>query len=137
MKNILLTLVLVSSSLHAGYSANVTFTTDYIWRGMTQSDGSAIQGGFDFESDSGFYAGIWGSNVNFNDGNGQELDYYAGYTTSLGIIGVDLGYIIYDYPDSNFHILKAVLALLMESMMILETILPQAMALHAVHLNVP
>ena len=55
MKNILLTLVLVSSSLHAGYSANVAFTTDYIWRGMTQSDGSAIQGGFDFESDSGFY----------------------------------------------------------------------------------
>jgi len=101
MKNILLTLVLVSSSLHAGYSANVAFTTDYIWRGMTQSDGSAIQGGFDFESDSGFYAGIWGSNVNFNDGNGQELDYYAGYTTSLGIIGVDSGYIIYDYPDSN------------------------------------
>ena len=76
MKNILLTLVLISSSLHAGYSANVAFTTDYIWRGMTQSDGPAIQGGFDFESDSGFYAGIWGSNVNSNNGNGHGHCHY-------------------------------------------------------------
>ena len=84
MKNILLTFVLLSSSIQAGVSANVSFTSDYIWRGMTQTDGPALQGGFDFESESGFYAGIWGSNVNFNNGNGQELDYYAGYGFSLG-----------------------------------------------------
>lgn len=101
MKNILLTFVLLSSSIQAGVSANVSFTSDYIWRGMTQTDGPALQGGFDFESESGFYAGIWGSNVNFNNGNGQELDYYAGYGFSLGELGVDVGYIVFDYPDSS------------------------------------
>ena len=68
---------------------------------MTQSDGPAMQGGFDFEADSGFYAGIWGSNVNFNDGAGSELDYYAGYGFSLGEVGVDLGYIAFDYPENQ------------------------------------
>ena len=102
MKNFLLVLMsLASVSSYAGVSANVSFTTDYIWRGMTQSDGPAVQGGFDYEADSGFYAGFWGSNVNFNNGNGQELDYYAGYGFSLGDVGVDVGYITYDYPDSD------------------------------------
>ena len=60
----------------ASVSANVTFATDYIWRGMTQTGGDpAVSGGFDYAADSGFYAGIWGSNVNFNiDGAGSELD---------------------------------------------------------------
>ena len=102
MKNFLLVIMsLASASSYAGVSANVSFTTDYIWRGMTQSDGPAVQGGFDYEADSGFYAGFWGSNVNFNNGNGQELDYYAGYGFSLGDVGVDVGYITYDYPDSD------------------------------------
>ena len=102
MKNFLLVIMsLASVSSYAGVSANVSFTTDYIWRGMTQSDGPAVQGGFDYEAESGFYAGFWGSNVNFNNGNGQELDYYAGYGFSLGDVGVDVGYITYDYPDSD------------------------------------
>ena len=102
MKNFLLVIMSFASvSSYAGVSANVSFTTDYIWRGMTQSDGPAVQGGFDYEADSGFYAGFWGSNVNFNNGNGQELDYYAGYGFSLGNVGVDVGYITYDYPDSD------------------------------------
>jgi len=102
MKNFLIVLMsLASVSSYAGVSANVSFTTDYIWRGMTQSDGPAVQGGFDYEADSGFYAGFWGSNVNFNNGNGQELDYYAGYGFNLGDVSVDVGYITYDYPDSN------------------------------------
>ena len=102
MKNFLIVIMsLASVSSYAGVSANVSFTTDYIWRGMTQSDGPAVQGGFDYEADSGCYAGFWGSNVNFNNGNGQELDYYAGYGFSLGDVGVDVGYITYDYPDSD------------------------------------
>jgi uncharacterized protein (TIGR02001 family) len=69
---------------------------------MTQTDGPAIQGGFDFSADNGFYAGIWGSNVNFSTGNGAELDYYAGYAfeTEAGV-GVDVGFIKFDYPDST------------------------------------
>ena len=46
-------------------SANVGITSDYIWRGMTQSDGISIQGGFDYAAENGFYAGIWGANINW------------------------------------------------------------------------
>ena len=93
--------VMLSMPSFGAVSANVAFTSDYVWRGMTQSDGPAIQGGFDFEDKSGFYAGIWGSNVNFNDGAGSELDYYAGYGLSLGEVGVDIGYIAFDYPQNQ------------------------------------
>ena len=100
MKKLLL-LSLISLPTFASVSANVSFASDYIWRGMTQSDGPAISGGFDFEDESGFYAGIWGSNVNFNDGTGSELDYYFGYGFELGSLGVDLGYVAFDYPKNT------------------------------------
>ena len=101
MKKLLLLLTMVSLPSFASVSANVTFASDYVWRGMTQSDGPAIQGGFDYAADSGFYAGIWGSNVNFNDGAGSELDYYFGYSTEMGGVGVDIGYLAYDYPKNQ------------------------------------
>ncbi|MDA9094424.1 TorF family putative porin [Gammaproteobacteria bacterium] len=87
----------------AGVSANVAFASDYIWRGMTQTGSDpALSGGFDFESETGFYAGIWGSNVNFSEGAGSELDTYFGYGFSLGDVSVDLSYVDFGYPgDSN------------------------------------
>ena len=101
MKKLFLMLGIISLPTFAAVSANVSFTSDYIWRGMTQTDAPAIQGGFDFEAESGFYAGIWGSNVNFNNGAGSELDYYFGYATEVGSVGVDVGYISYEYIDST------------------------------------
>ena len=101
MKKLFLLISLFSLSAYSAVSANVAFSSDYIWRGMTQSDGPAMSGGFDYESDGGFYAGIWGSNVNFNDGAGSELDYYFGYTRELGGIGVDIGYVAFDYPKNE------------------------------------
>ena len=101
MKRLFLLVGMLAMPSFAAVSANVAFTSDYVWRGMTQSDGPAIQGGFDFEAEGGFYAGIWGSNVNFNDGAGSELDYYAGYGFSMGDVGVDIGYIAFDYPENQ------------------------------------
>ena len=92
---------LVSLPTFASVSANVSFASDYIWRGMTQTDGPAMSGGFDYAAENGFYAGIWGSNVNFNDGAGSELDYYFGYGFEVGGVGVDLGYVAFDYPENN------------------------------------
>ena len=101
MKKLLLLLTMISLPSYSDVSANVSFASDYIWRGMTQSDGPAIQGGFDYAAENGFYAGIWGSNVNFNDGAGSELDYYFGYGFDAGSIGVDIGYLAYDYPKNE------------------------------------
>jgi uncharacterized protein (TIGR02001 family) len=86
----------------AGVSANVAFASDYIWRGMTQTGSDpALSGGFDFESESGFYAGIWGSNVSFSEGAGSELDTYFGYGFSLGEVGVDISYVDFGYPGDS------------------------------------
>ena len=85
-------------------SGNVAITTDYVWRGISQSDGDmAISGGFDLES-GGFYAGTWVSNVDFNDASDTniEWDFYAGFGGDLtDSVSYDLGLIYYAYPDSG------------------------------------
>jgi uncharacterized protein (TIGR02001 family) len=43
------------------FSANVGITSDYTYRGISQTNQRpALQGGFDYAHASGFYAGIWG-----------------------------------------------------------------------------
>ena len=45
MKRLFLLLGILAMPSFAAVSANVSFASDYVWRGMTQSDGPAIQGG--------------------------------------------------------------------------------------------
>lgn len=85
------------------FSGGVAFTTDYRFRGVSQTDTDpAIQGNIDWAYDM-FYAGIWGSNIDFNGTTNEsmELDLYAGVTTEFQGIGVDIGAIYYYYPNSN------------------------------------
>ena len=62
-------------------SANVAFTTDYVFRGISQTDEKfAVQGGFDWTSEpTGIYLGTWASNVDFNSDTSVELDAYVGW----------------------------------------------------------
>lgn len=101
----LIAALLVGSSVYAeeksdlGVSANMAITSDYIWRGMSQTQNApAFQGGIDLEY-KGFYLGTWGSNVNFGDGeNSLEADLYAGYASEIAGIGFDIGFIQFAYP---------------------------------------
>jgi uncharacterized protein (TIGR02001 family) len=82
-------------------SANVAVTTDYVWRGVSQTgEEPAIQGGFDLGHSSGLYLGAWGSNINFgNTQTTMELDIYGGYATEFANgLGIDVGIIRYLYP---------------------------------------
>ncbi len=88
-------------------SANLAITSNYIWRGMTQTKNSpAVQGGIDLGY-KGFYLGTWGSNVDFgafdfrDNDNNLEADFYAGYAGELAGIGFDIGYIYYAYPNES------------------------------------
>ena len=84
-------------------SANVALVTDYYFRGISQTDNDgAIQGGFDWSHDSGFYAGVWGSNVSFGDTN-LEFDTYAGFANEIGDFGYDVGVLKYNYNDTSSH----------------------------------
>lgn len=92
-----------SAALAAGWevSGNVALATDYVFRGISQTTSDpAIQGGFDAVHDSGFYTGVWGSNVQF--AGSLELDYYAGFGSSINEqASYDVGVIYYDYPGGN------------------------------------
>lgn len=83
----------------AEISANAAVTSNYVFRGFTQTDdGAALQGGLDYKHESGFYAGLWGSNVT----DGLEYDLYAGLAGSVGDFGYDVGYLTYNYTDKKF-----------------------------------
>lgn len=66
---------------------NLSVTSDYVFRGVTQTDfDPALQGGLDYAfGDSGFYVGLWGSNVDFVDPDGPdiEIDTYVGWSHDL------------------------------------------------------
>ena len=86
----------------AEVSANVGVVSNYFFRGVTQTDDSAaVQGGLDYEHDSGLYAGTWASTVDFGDGTSYEADLYAGYGGGIGDFGYDVGYLYYAYPDGD------------------------------------
>lgn len=86
-------------------SANVGLTTDYVFRGISQTDENpALQASVELSHASGFYLGIWGSNVDFNDGDEAEveIDYYAGFASELtDELSWDAGVLYYSYPGAS------------------------------------
>ena len=91
-----------TSAMAAEFSGNVTYTTDYRFRGISQGDRSqAIQGGFDLGLDNGFYIGTWASNVTFS-GASIEVDYYGGFSAEINEnTAYDVGVIWYNYPEDD------------------------------------
>lgn len=89
------------------FTGNVSLTTDYRFRGLSQtSKKPAIQGGFDYSHESGLYAGVWGSSVSGNQypGASMEMDLYAGYKFEpIKDLGIDVGYISVKYPGSSIN----------------------------------
>lgn len=91
------------SSRPCSVSGSVGVTSDYVFRGISQSDESAaIQGGVDLTCGR-FYVGVAGSSIDF-DGDfdaSTELDVYAGYKFGTGPISWDVGVLYYGYPGAE------------------------------------
>ena len=72
----------------SNFSWNAGVVSDYVFRGVSQSGKDiAFQGGVDYAfGDSGFYAGVWGSNIDFGykAAPDLEVDGYVGFNTDLG-----------------------------------------------------
>ncbi|MBL1141400.1 MAG: hypothetical protein HND53_05135 [Proteobacteria bacterium] len=89
------------------FSANVALSTDYMYRGGSQTDEqTAISGGFDYGHTSGFYAGVWASNVDFQDiglpSSNIEIDYYGGVAGEFSNgISWDVGGLYYHYAGTK------------------------------------
>jgi uncharacterized protein (TIGR02001 family) len=89
------------------FSGNAGLFSDYRFRGYTQTDEKpAFQGGFDFAHKSGFYLGNWNSNVSsvLYNGASLEMDFYGGYKTSVGDLGLDIGVLYYYYPGTGKYL---------------------------------
>ncbi len=103
-KSLVVASVLAAGSLSSGaamaeVTANIGATSNYMWRGITQTaDGAAVSGGMDYAHESGAYVGTWGSNTAFGS---PELDLYLGYAGEMSGIGYDVGYISYMYPNTS------------------------------------
>ena len=105
-------------------TANVTVASSYIYRGITQSNNKpAIQGGFDYAHESGFYVGNWNSSISWlSDGYSApgnttrnasvsaplEMDFYAGFKKELIAEGfaTDVGVLQYYYPTQGLPGMK-------------------------------
>ncbi|MTD95874.1 hypothetical protein GIW81_16165 [Hyphomicrobium sp. xq] len=87
------------------YSFSITGTSDYVFRGISQTDNDpTLQGAINIGYGI-FYAGVWGSGLDFeyfgNDAE-VELDWYGGIKPTWGPLTFDFGIIYYTYPGSNY-----------------------------------
>jgi uncharacterized protein (TIGR02001 family) len=92
----------VASAAHAGLSVTPTVTSDYDFRGITQTAVKpALQVGVDYGT-GGFHAGAWASNIEWGpsyDGK-SELDLLADYTFGSDEgAKVNVGIVDYMYPS--------------------------------------
>lgn len=92
-----------SPAVFAGFSGNVGATSKYIFRGIAQNGDAAVQGGIDYASDTGLYAGTWVSTIGFggDDDESSEVDLYGGWSGDMGGIGLDVGALYYYYPEED------------------------------------
>jgi len=102
---IVLSLLLIPFTAHADVSTTLTLTSDYTFDGVSQTqEDPAVQASLDYSHDSGFYAGVWGSNVDFGAGDPAdiEIDYYAGYYGEMGETGYgyEAGLYYYTYTGA-------------------------------------
>ena len=75
----------------------VAVTSNYISRGITQSDDNPAFQAYMEASYGIVYAGVWGSTVDFGDDNKAEFDLSAGIRPDFGKLSLDLGYVRYFY----------------------------------------
>lgn len=83
-------------------SGSVLMTTDYFYRGITQSDSAALQGNIMVSHESGLYLNVWGSSVSaLVPASGLELDPSIGFAGKAGDVSYDVGVLYYGYPNSS------------------------------------
>ena len=103
-------LVLAPQSAQAEVTANFGGVSDYVYRGVQQTGGNTMpqwQGGLDYSSENGFYAGIWGSTLFNMYGDSQisegiEYDLYAGWNGNITEdFGIGFGVLTYNYTNDT------------------------------------
>jgi hypothetical protein len=93
--------------LPGGLSGNVAVYSDYSFRGISQTQrDAAIQGGVDWNHDSGLFVGFWGSPVDFTNASGtrnayMESDWYGGFQGAIDSWSYKLSSTYFYYPGAS------------------------------------
>ncbi len=93
------------------FTGNIGVASQYIFRGLSQTNREpAVQGGFDFSHESGFYVGNWNSNINWltdskaYSSSSIEMDFYGGFRNKFNVLNSDFSYdvglLYYAYPGN-------------------------------------
>ncbi len=89
-------------------TGTATLTSDYVWRGSTQTQGDpAVQASIKVAGESGFYASVWGSNVEFAPETraSSEFDITVGWGKALSEDwAVDVNVLHYRYPATTVNL---------------------------------
>jgi uncharacterized protein (TIGR02001 family) len=93
----------VASAAHAGLTVTPTVTSDYDFRGYSQTEEDpALQLGVDYSTDTGLHVGAWASNVEGYGDADIELDLLADYSFgSDETIKANVGGVYYTYPSET------------------------------------
>lgn len=103
-------LMLPSFAVQSDTSFNMSIASDYFWRGVSQNGGNpALQAGANYDHDSGFYAGVWASEVDYGIGYEHEMDLWAGYNLAMtDDLTVGVGVIRYEFGGQQPQSLPSV-----------------------------
>ncbi|TWH64609.1 uncharacterized protein (TIGR02001 family) [Azomonas agilis] len=102
-----ISLTLAAEAWALSVNGSAALTSDYVWRGTSQTRGDpAVQGSLKLSTDSGWYASVWGSNVEFDGADANtEWDITAGWSGALNPDwSLDLNSIYYRYPSTSPHL---------------------------------
>jgi len=86
------------------FNFNLTAASNYIFRGVSQTENHAVMLGSAKISYDHFYAAAGAENVDFHNGIDAEYDLSAGWTPSLDEFNFDLGAIRYGYLNAPTHV---------------------------------
>ncbi len=102
------TLLFAGSSHAADLTGNAALTTDYVWRGSSQTlEKPAVQAGVKVAGAKGFYASAWGSNVEFAPvlSATSEFDLAIGWGRKVGDDwALDVNALRYVYPGTTVNL---------------------------------
>lgn len=107
-----------STTITAGsIDGGVSYGSDYIFRGVSQSGNPAASGWLNLSTDNGFYVGVWGSQVDFSSTGdldaSREVDYYGGYALQISDnVSLDSGYVRYRLNSAHIRDVEEVYSIL-------------------------
>ena len=93
---------LPAQAADSAVSGDIGVYSQYMWRGMQQTQGTSVQGDYGLDIGSGLSANVWfaaplGNNNAVQNGNKTEFDYTVDYSGEAGGVSYSVGAIAYTY----------------------------------------